>query len=207
MALLGLSNDSDRVSRALRQYEMALRCWYLGGEWLALSHLWMAVEALTDAVINHETRRRGVDQAALAGALGISLNDPDRPWKFALKHETRRALIFQGEDDTYKTASRGRNGLEHGFMGIDEAAAHAVKCADKTFERIRRMIIDLLGLPTDVADELMTIKLKDVQSLRKAIRGRLVGEAENPAPEGDFYPTIEWSSGSRPSSAKIRHSV
>jgi hypothetical protein len=104
-------------------------------------------------------------------------------------------LIFQGDDDTYKTASRGRNGLEHGFMGIDEAAAHAVKCADKTFEHIRRMIIDLLGLPTDVADELMTIKPKDVQSLRKAIRGRLVGEAENPAPEGEFYPTIEWSSG------------
>ncbi len=195
MALLGLSSDSDRVSRALRQYEIGLRYWYLGGEWLALSHLWMAAEALTQAVINYETRRRGIDQKSLADALGIPLHDPGRPWKLALKHETRRALIFRGEDDTYRTASKGRNGLEHGFMGIDEVAAHAVKCADKTFEYIRRTAIDLLGLSAEVADELMMIKPKDVESFRKAIRGRLVGEAEDPAPQDGLYPAIEWSSG------------
>jgi hypothetical protein len=109
----------------------ALRYWYLGGEWLALSHLWMAGEALTQALINYEARRRGIDQEGLADALGISLDDPDRRWKLALKHETRRALIFRGDDDTYSTASKGRNRLEHGFMGIDEVAAHAVNCADK----------------------------------------------------------------------------
>jgi hypothetical protein len=50
-AFLALPAESARVGRALRQYELALREWYIGGEWLALSHLWMAVEALTEAVL------------------------------------------------------------------------------------------------------------------------------------------------------------
>lgn len=33
------ATDSPRVSRAPRQYELALREWYVGGEWLALNHL------------------------------------------------------------------------------------------------------------------------------------------------------------------------
>ena len=55
MALLTLRSDSARISRALRQYELALREWYLGGEWLALSHLYIAVETLTQAVIRKMT--------------------------------------------------------------------------------------------------------------------------------------------------------
>ena len=39
MAFVALKTDGSRISRALRQYELALREWYLGGEWLALSHL------------------------------------------------------------------------------------------------------------------------------------------------------------------------
>lgn len=48
-ALLALKTDSARISRGLRQYELALREWYLGGEWLTLSHLHMTVETLTKA--------------------------------------------------------------------------------------------------------------------------------------------------------------
>ena len=46
-----LEKENGQVSRALRQYELALRQWHLGGEWLALSHLYMGVEALTEAVL------------------------------------------------------------------------------------------------------------------------------------------------------------
>ena len=46
-AFVTLATDSPRVSRALRQYELALREWYVGGEWLALNHLWIAAENLT----------------------------------------------------------------------------------------------------------------------------------------------------------------
>jgi len=48
---MGLTANLSRVDRALRQYELALREWYLGGEWLAMSHLWIAAENLTKAVV------------------------------------------------------------------------------------------------------------------------------------------------------------
>ena len=47
LAFVTLATDSSRVSRALRHYELALREWYVGGEWLALNHLWIAAENLT----------------------------------------------------------------------------------------------------------------------------------------------------------------
>lgn len=195
IAFVSSEASSERVGRALRQYEMALRYWFVGGEWLALSHLWMAVEALTDAVIKRETSRLGIDSQELAKSFGLPLDDPENPWHLALKHETRRRLVFRGDDETYSTARKGRNGLEHGFMELDEVAVHALKCADMTFEYVRRTITELLDLPWEVAEELVEIKPKDAQSLRKAIRGQLTGSAEDPAMQGELYPRIEWSSG------------
>jgi hypothetical protein len=194
-AMMATGPSRDRVSRAMRQYEMALRYWYAGGEWLALSHLWMAVENLTDAVIKCETSRLDIDNERLAVSFGIPLDDDENPWAAVLKHETRKRLIFRGDLETYSTARKGRNGLEHGFMELNKVAKHALKCADKTFEYVRRSIMELLGLPPESAQELVGIKPKDVQTLRKAIRGRLTGAAEDPALPGQLYPIIEWSSG------------
>ena len=56
-------------------------------------------------------------------------------------------MIFDGDHDTYKTAKDASDGLEHGFLELDEIARHALKCADKTFHHVRRTIIDLLGCP------------------------------------------------------------
>ena len=40
----------------------------------------------------------------------------------------------------------------------------------------------------------MEIKPKDVQSTSKIIRGRLLGDAPDPAAEGQLYPLLEWAS-------------
>jgi hypothetical protein len=195
VALLELPVDSSRVSRALRQYELALRQWYLGGEWLALSHLYMAVEALTEAVLRKAIADRGVTEEELARSLDVVTDDPDRPrWHQILRERVREQLIFGADTDTYKTAKSASDGLEHGFLELDQIASHALKCTDTTFRHVRQAIIDLLGLPAPVAADLMTIKPKDVQSRRKVIRGRLVGAAEDPAAEGELYPRLEWSS-------------
>ncbi len=194
-AFLELPMDSARVGRALRQYELALRQWHLGGEWLALSHLYMAVEALTEAVLRTAIADRGVTEEELARSLGIVTDDPDRRrWRQILREQVREQMIFGADSDTYKTAKSASDGLEHGFLELDEIAAHALKCTDKTFRHVRRTIIELLDLPAAVAGDLMTIKPKDVQSRRKVIRGRLVGTAEDPAAEGELYPHLEWSS-------------
>ena len=194
-AFLALKTDSARISRGLRQYELALREWYLGGEWLALSHLYMAVETLTKAVIRKTVADSGITDEDLAQSLGVVTDDPDRPrWRQILGERVREQIIFDADSDTYQTAKEASDGLEHGFMGLDEVAAHAVKCADKTFHHVRRTIVELFDLPAAVADELMSIKPKDVQSRRKIARGRLIGAAEDPAAAGQLYPLLEWSS-------------
>jgi len=194
-AFLALKIDGPRVIRGLRQYELALREWYLGGEWLALSHLYMAVEALTKAVIRKTMVRDGIGETELARSLGVVTDDScGRRWKDVLGQRVRERLIFDGDSETYRTAKDASDGLEHGFLALDEISARAVKCADKTFHHVRRTIVDLLDLSPEIADELMTIKPRDVQSRRRVVRGRLIGAADDPAAEGQLYPLLEWGS-------------
>jgi len=190
-----LEIDIPRVSRGLRQYELALRQWYLGGEWLALSHLYMAVEALTKAVIRKTIADRGIRKEELAQSFHLVTDDPERPrWREYLDQQVREQLIFRGDSETYKTAKNASDGLEHGSWDLDKIAEHAVKCADKTFHYVRQTVLELLNLPPEVAEKLMAIKPKDVQSRRKVVRGRLIGAVDDPAAADQMYPILEWKS-------------
>jgi hypothetical protein len=175
--------DGPRVGRALRQYELALRQWYVGGEWLALSHLWIAVENLTEAVLRRTKLELSKTDEELARMLDVVTDDPDQPrWQQIMREQVREQIIFDGDHDTYTTAKKASDGLEHGFLEL-EVARRAIASADTTFTCARRTIIDLLDLPREIGAELMEIKPKDVQSARKAIRGRLLGAAADPAAE------------------------
>lgn len=187
--------DGARVGRALRQYELALREWYVGGEWLALSHLWIAVENLTEAVLRRTKLELSKTDEELAQMLDVVTDDPERPrWQQIMREQVREQIIFDGDHDTYTTAKKASDGLEHGFLELDEVARRAIASADTTFTCVRRTIIDLLDLSREIGAELMEIKPKDVQSSRKAIRGRLLGEAADPAADGEMYPRLEWTS-------------
>ncbi len=195
-ALMRLDVDHERLDRALRQYELALREWYVGGEWLALGHLWIVAENLTKAVVRKLVADRGISEEELAHSYGLVTDDDARPrWRNLLGSCVRLDPIFAGDNATYQMAKNASDGLEHGYLALDEIAAHALKCTDKTFHYLRRTILDLLRLPDAVVAELMEIKPKDVLSQRKVIRGRLIGTAEDPAVEGERYPLLEWSSG------------
>jgi hypothetical protein len=194
-AILSLQADSSRVTRALRQYELALREWCLGGEWLALGHLWIAVENLTEAVLRRTKLELSKTNKELAEMLDVVTDDPDRPrWKQVMREQIREQVIFDGDHETYVTAKKASDGLEHGFLELDEVARHAIASADITFTCVRRTIIDLLDLPGVTGAELMEIKPKDVQSARKIIRGRLLGAAADPAADGELYPRLDWTS-------------
>jgi hypothetical protein len=65
--------DGPRVGRA-RQYELALQEWCVGGEWLALSHLWIAVENLTEAVL----RRTKTPGSGVGNVLRLADRDAER---------------------------------------------------------------------------------------------------------------------------------
>lgn len=193
-ALLAVQEDDGRVSRALRHYELALRNWFIGGEWLALNHLYIAAETLAPVVIARMTKDRAMDEAALAESLGVPMDDPDVPWRNGLARHIRKHHIFAGDVDTYRAAGKGRNGMEHGHLALSEVNKHALASTEKTFGHIRRTICEVLDLPDDVRDKLMAITPRDVESKRKMVRGRLVGSAADPAQEGELYPRLEWTS-------------
>jgi hypothetical protein len=194
-ALIGFSGSYLRLDRALRQYELALREWRVGGEWLALSHLWIAAENLTTIVVRKTAAERGISRRQLAHSYEIITDDPSRPhWIDLLGARIRQHVIFEGDNETYQLAKEASNGLEHGYLTLDAVAKNALQCTDKTFNYVRRTIISLLQLRPEIAEELATIHLRDVQSLRKVARGRLIGDADDPAPEGELYPRLEWTS-------------
>ena len=194
-ASASMTVDGSRVGRALRQYGLALREWYVGGEWLALSHLWIAVENLTEAVLRRSKLELSKSDEELAQLLDVVTDDPELPrWQQIMREQVREQIIFDGDHDTYATAKKASDGLEHGFLELDEVARRAIASADTTFTCVRRTIIDLLDLPREIGAELMEIKPKDVQSARKAIRGRLLGLAADPAADDQLYPLLEWAS-------------
>lgn len=181
-AAMSVPVDGPRVDRALRQYELALGEWYVGGEWLALSHLWIAVQNLTEAVLRRTKLELSKTDEQLARMLDVVTDDPDRPrWPQVMREQVREQVIFDGDHDTYTTAKKASDGLEHGFLELDAVARRAIASADTTFTCVRRTIIDLLDMPHEIGAELMEIKPKDVQSARKIIRGRLLEAAEDPA--------------------------
>ncbi len=195
VAFMGVA-DNERIGRALRHYELALREWCIGGEWLALNYLWIAAENLTKAVIRKIIARTDVSEESLAREHGLVTDDPNRPrWRDLLGARIRASVIFQGDASTYQAAKTASDGLEHGILELNAVAKHAIACADKTFKYVRRAIVDLLDLPEGIAEKLNDVAPMDVQSLRKVVRGRLTGVAEDPAEEGERYPRLVWSSG------------
>ena len=139
-----LAANEPRIDRALRQYELALRYWYLGGEYLSLSHLWMAVEALTPLVRRREAQAHDTDQAGLAKLYGIDIDV--RGWQYALDGRIRHDLILGGDTELYKSASEASNGLEHGYLDFSDIHAHAVAHAEALFREARRTVIEVLGI-------------------------------------------------------------
>lgn len=188
------SKEQARTLRALRQYALALPNWHFGSEWLALEHLYMAVEALTQSVIRQECSIRGIDEPTLARMHSIDPDDPERPrWKAVLESWCRENLIFSGDRVTYQAAKNASDGLEHGFMDLRKVHKNALKAVDSTFRYVRLTILRLLGLEAS-HPELCNRTPLDVKSSRKFIRGHFVGRGNELASPGQEYPLLEWNS-------------
>jgi hypothetical protein len=187
------SGQQKRIVRALNQYQIALRYWYLGGEWLALTHLYMAVETLTKVALRHQCHELGIGEEELARRNNIDPDDPERPrWRPALEAWARADLIFKGDSTTYAAARGASDGIEHGFMEFSEINQHALAATLSTFGYVRRAILRFLGLSDE--SELGRRSPLDVGSLRRMVRGYFVGDADDPAPAGSEYPHLEWNS-------------
>jgi hypothetical protein len=190
---VGKSPYADRVNRALNQYAIALRYWYIGGEMLCLAHLYMAVEALTKDVIRYECARLGMTAEELARANDIDPGGDDGGrWNHLLEVWARREAIFDGDAETYRAARHASDGFEHGFLEYSKINQHALAVTSVTFGYVRRAMLRLLGIPED--SPLAVRAPMDVGSWRKLVRGYFVGDVEDPALPGEEYPLLEWNS-------------
>lgn len=189
-----------RVSRALQQYELALRHWYIGGEFLCLAHLWMAVEALTPLVREQELTARGITVEGLADAVGIrragrcatcGLNPK---WRHDLDGWVRRHLVLGGDDELSAAARKASDGFEHGYLDLSAVHQTALKHAGDLFRHVRRVILEVLGIDGEAYDFLLAREPIDSASMRKIIRGRFTGTTGDMAAPTQEYPSLRWES-------------
>jgi hypothetical protein len=181
-------SEHERLLRACNQYGLALSNWKLGNENLSLAHLWMAVEALTTAVLRSEQAKRGLATPdELANALGIELKQLDG--------EVRRQLILKSDDECYRKGKDASDGFEHGFMSYDKIRAHATDVQRKMAQYVRQAIFELSNVDASISQKLLNDPFdRPVGNapLTKYMRGQLVGNSPNLAKEGNAYPFLAW---------------
>jgi hypothetical protein len=160
-----------------------------------MAHLYMAVEALTSAIIRLECAERSLDKPGLARLANIDPDDQGRPrWRPALDAWVRANIIFEGDETTYQSAKRASDGLEHGFLDLQEVHRKAVEASASTFQHVRSTILRLLGVDEYRESQLAKRPPRDVQSLRKLIRGHFIEVSGDLALPGEEYPRLEWLS-------------
>ena len=178
--------EAERIRRALGQYYQALRNWEPGQEALAVSHLWMGVEALSPVVLRRTMQTTGNTRAELASTWGVE----DRK----LDAEVRRRLILLGDTDTYTTARKASDGFEHGFLGFAEVHAQSSLVRSKLADYLRKSILNELAL--DAMDtSTMTVPPYDKPGhlrLVKYLRGKLISSDESLVAEGQTHPFLQW---------------
>jgi hypothetical protein len=177
----------DPIRRAIGHYALALQRWYLGGELLALASLYIAAENLDKAVVVFRAQHAGQTPEAFARAEGLSLRK--------LQARVRREIVFDNDRVTYDTARAAVDGLEHGSMGVDELHATAQEVCPKAFRCVRRALAELLELPPEVTDELLSERYGspvDSQSMRFLVRGVFQGVRDELAAAGELYPLLRW---------------
>jgi len=178
-----------RVGAALAQYHQALDNYHLGGETLAVAHLFMAAEALCEPILALHVERTGRTEAQL-------MDDHDLARRGDLLSWARRELVFDGESGIHKAAKHASDGFEHGYLSVAEVRASAEAVCDEVFRLVRGTIADVLCVDEATRVELVETfgKPGDIQSLRRRVVGKLTGEGDQLAHDDRAYPVLEWHS-------------
>lgn len=190
--------DAIRLIRAANQYLYALRYWRRHFELLSVSHLFMAAEALKVVALRRELADSGLDEAHLADSWGIRPGEPRT--RALLEAEARRRLVFQGDEDTHRLAAEISDGFEHGYKDFGELHGPSLRVRDRTGQLVRGSWLRLAGVPEAIRSELTDGRYEepvDMTEYVRYMRGRLIGTADQLAPEGEEYPYLEWTSAPR----------
>jgi hypothetical protein len=184
-----LHREAARIYRGMSQYAIALRNASRGRETLANAHIWMAVEALTKALLRHELRKSGFrDDNELIAAWGIEKNKLDR--------EIRLRLLFQNDEGVYVAMKEASDGLEHGFADYTDIHTNAVAAWAKGAEYVRSAVLDLVGVDAGTRETLLRSPWNrpiNPRANEQILRGTLIGRTEDLAHPSQFYPAVPWA--------------
>jgi hypothetical protein len=177
------------ITTALAHYFAALGHYRVGGEALAVGHLFMAAESLREATLSDYRAAKGRSETEIMANEGHEHRGHLLAW-------ARREIIFAGDAEVHSAAKQASDGLEHGFRTVGQIRDLAEPVCDKTFTYIRTAIVDLLDLTQDARDALLKRfgTPADTQSLRRRVTGVLLGDGEELAAPGFEYPVLEWNS-------------
>ncbi len=178
-----------RIATALAHYFAALGHYHVGGEALAVGHLFMAAEALANATLVEYCATSGRTEADIMAEEGYERRGDLLAW-------ARREIIFAGDNNVHSKVKNASDGLEHGFRSVAEVRSLAEPVCDQAFTYIRKAIVDLLDLPGATREALLDRfgTPADSQSLRRRVTGVLTGDGDELAAPGREYPILEWNS-------------
>jgi hypothetical protein len=152
-------------------------------------HLWMGVEALTKAALRLEQRRLGVDQAGLLATWGIGITELDAT--------VRKRLIFHGDEGTYAELRQLSDAVEHSFEKLAPLHPRAESVRAPAAAHLRQAILENSGIAADLLAVLTSppyLTPRESFALSRYLRGRLVGEGDQLAADGQPYPFIHMES-------------
>lgn len=187
--------DRERILRAARQYRLALSYWEPGNETLALAHLYMGVETITEALLRLELETQGLREEQLADKWGLSDVERGRLHSSLVSH-TRRRVVFQGDVQTHQSAREASDGFEHGYSSLEEVDANARHAREETATYLREAILTAARLENDWRSRLtaspFNFPVHGGADTHEA-RANLYGEGQL-APPGAFHPgvVISW---------------
>lgn len=188
------STERDRAVRAIGQYDIALQYWTTLTRSLALTHLYMALEALGPATERAERVRLGLpDMRAHARYRNVDLQRSN--WKEVLLGWVRRDVICNGDKHTYDTARKASDGFEHSSKDFTFLRAAAETASAALMDYVRCGILSLLDLPETTRDRFAKALPLDSSAVRLALHGELTGAVQNPdqlGQNGQRYPDVDW---------------
>jgi hypothetical protein len=205
---LELHENHERIHRSASHYSLALNHWQFGQQTLALAFLFMGIEALVPVAIRVHCERQRVGEDEFAETLGVKLQaNTDRDLcdrcrkriqqqrRYEFYAAVRRKVLFDNDVETANAAKKASDGFEHGYESFDNIREFARSARDKTAGYLRKAILELSEMEKPdltVLSESRFEKPFGPHPILHYFRGRLLGESDQLAADGEEYPRLGW---------------
>jgi hypothetical protein len=187
------SGERDRIVRATSQYYEALRNWRSGSELLALSHLFMGVEAVKKACWRSYLAVAGTTKEQLAAQWGYK-EDGRLSIDAFLDLEARLRLVFQGDRECHQVAKTTSDHFEHGFSNAGSLYKGAGESLVPTARYLREAILSLVDLSAESRETLCGDRYRRTRGplgMDTYLRAHLNGYNDKLAADGADYPHFQ----------------